>query len=105
MLYTVCGGVYLYHIWGCTGLPEIGNMGSTPIISTNGCDADRLIRDGFFGVLAPITDMMELDPKYCDVIVNRYINFKQSDDDVLLLRDGQTLPYKEIICREGDLKS
>ena len=37
--------------------PGVRHMGANPIISTIGCDADRLIRTGFFGVLAPITDI------------------------------------------------
>ena len=41
--------------------------------------------------------MMELDPKYCDVIAcKRYIEYKKSDADVFLLRDGQRLAYHEI---------
>lgn len=39
----------------------------------------------------------ELDPKYVDVIVQRYINFKGSDEDVFLIRDGQRIPYKDVI--------
>lgn len=38
----------------------------------------------------------ELDPKYVDVIIQRYINFKGSDEDVFLIRDGQKIPYKEM---------
>ena len=40
--------------------------------------------------------MMELDPKYVDVIVNRYISFKESDEDVFLIRDGTQIHYKEV---------
>ena len=40
--------------------------------------------------------MMELDEKYVDVIVNRYIKFKESDEDVILIRDGVQIPYKEV---------
>ena len=40
--------------------------------------------------------MMELDEKYIDVIVNRYINFKQSDEDVYLIRNGEKIPYSEV---------
>ena len=39
---------------------------------------------------------MELDPKYCDVIIKRFIKFKNSDEDVFLLRDGERLAYHEI---------
>ena len=41
--------------------------------------------------------MMELDEKYVDVIVNRYISFKESDEDVFLIRDGEKISYKDII--------
>lgn len=39
--------------------------------------------------------MMELDEHYCDVILQRYINFKGSDADVFLLKDGKKIPYSE----------
>lgn len=38
----------------------------------------------------------ELDPKYVDVIVQRYINLKGSNEDVFLIRDGQRIPYKDV---------
>lgn len=39
---------------------------------------------------------MELDPKYCDVIVKRFIEFRKSDEGVFLLRGGEKLAYNEI---------
>ncbi len=39
---------------------------------------------------------IELDEKYCDVIVNRYIEFKGSADDVTVLRDGTQMKYEEV---------
>ena len=40
----------------------------------------------------------EIDPHYCGVIINRYINFKQNNgEDVFLLQDDQKIPYKKII--------
>ena len=40
--------------------------------------------------------MMEIDEKYVDVIVNRYISFKESDEDVFLIREGTQIHYKEV---------
>ena len=40
--------------------------------------------------------MMELDCKYSDVIVNRYINLKGNASDVYLERDGTRKPYSEV---------
>jgi DNA modification methylase len=40
--------------------------------------------------------MVELDPKYVSVILQRYINFKGSDADVFLIKDGKKIPYTEI---------
>ena len=40
--------------------------------------------------------MCELDPYYCSVILQRYINFKGSDADVFLLKDGKKIPYSEV---------
>jgi DNA modification methylase len=39
---------------------------------------------------------MELDPKYCDVIVTRYIKFCETDSGVFLLRNGEKIPCNEI---------
>lgn len=38
----------------------------------------------------------ELDPKYCDVIVKRYINLKGSEDGVFVIREGERIPYSKI---------
>lgn len=40
--------------------------------------------------------MMELDPKYVDVIVNRYINKVGGSSEVYLLRDGKKLSYEDV---------
>ena len=40
--------------------------------------------------------MMELDPKYCDVIVNRYIEQVGSDQEVSVERDGHIIPYNKL---------
>ena len=40
--------------------------------------------------------MMELDAKYCDVIVRRYIEQAESDEGVFLIRNEQKVPYNEV---------
>lgn len=39
---------------------------------------------------------IELDEKYVDVIVKRYIEFVGSSDEVYLLRDGEKIEYKNV---------
>lgn len=38
----------------------------------------------------------ELDEKFVDVIVRRYVDFKENSDDVFLLRNGKKIPYGEV---------
>ncbi len=40
---------------------------------------------------------VELDEKYADVIVKRYIEYVGSDEDVFLIRDGGKTPYKGLM--------
>ena len=40
--------------------------------------------------------MAEIDPVYIQVILERYIKYKGTSDDVFLLKDGKRIPYKEI---------
>lgn len=40
--------------------------------------------------------LMELDPRFADVIVKRYLKFKKNCEDVYLIRDNQKIPLNEI---------
>lgn len=40
---------------------------------------------------------IELDEKFCDVIVKRYIEQVGSDDGVYVVRDGKKIPYSELV--------
>lgn len=45
-----------------------------------------------------ICRMMELDPKYCDVIAVRYANLNECNaDKISVIRNGKTIPYLELI--------
>lgn len=46
--------------------------------------------------LGRICCTIELDEKFCDVIVNRYIKQVDSADSVSVLRDGRTYSYEEV---------
>jgi DNA modification methylase len=39
---------------------------------------------------------VELDEKFCDVIVKRYIEQISGDEGVFLIRDGKQVPYSEV---------
>ena len=66
----------------CIVLDPFGGSGSTLIACEQ---TDRVCR------------MVELDEKYCDVIVRRAIGQWNSSDDVFLVRNGVRIPYKEIV--------
>lgn len=65
----------------CTVLDPFGGSGSTLIA----CEQTNRI-----------CYMMELDPKYCDVIVNRYIKQVDSDQDISVERDGHIISYSNL---------
>ena len=62
-------------------LDPFGGSGSTLIACEQ---TDRICR------------IIELDEKFCDVIVNRYIEQTDSTDGVSVLRDGRTYSYEEV---------
>lgn len=64
----------------CIVLDPFGGSGSTLIACQ---ETDRICRT------------IELDPKYSDVIVNRFIEFVGSSDNVSLIRDGKTYTFEE----------
>lgn len=67
--------------------------------STNSIVVDPFGGSGSTLIACEQTDRIcytiELDEKFCDVIVNRYIEQVGSDSDVSVLRNGVTLTYKE----------
>ena len=65
----------------CTVLDPFGGSGSTLIACEQ---TDR------------ICYMIELDEKFCDVIVKRYIEQVGSDKEVTVERDGQPLPFNQV---------
>lgn len=66
---------------GCSILDPFGGSGSTLIACEQ---TDR------------ICYTIELDEKFCDVIVNRFIELVGSSSDVFVERDGVSIPYSEI---------
>ena len=62
-------------------LDPFGGSGSTLIA------CEQLNRKAFIN---------ELDETYVDVIVKRYIDFKESNEDCYLIRDGVKTPLSEI---------
>ena len=43
-----------------------------------------------------ICNMMELDPKYCDVIVKRYIEQVETEENVFIIRDGEIIRFEDL---------
>ena len=71
----------------------------------NSCMSNCIVLDPFLGsgstlIACEETNRIcygiELDEKFADVIVKRYIEAKGGSDGVFLLRDGQKMPYAEV---------
>jgi len=41
--------------------------------------------------------MIEIEPIYCDVIINRYIKFKENANDVFLIDNNKKIPWNKIV--------
>ena len=52
-----------------------------------------------------ICHMIELDEKFCDVIVKRYIEQVGSSEKVSVIRDGLTYAYEKIAPASEDVPS
>lgn len=70
-------------------LDPFGGSGSTLIACEQ---ADRICRT------------IELDEKFCDVIVKRYIEQVGSSEAVILIRDGKTIPYSVFAEEENPIE-
>ena len=74
---------------------------------TNGIVLDPFLGSGSTLIACEETERIcrgiELDPKFVDVIVKRYIEFNDGNyEDVYVLRDGQKLSFEELSqCQEG----
>ena len=75
----------------------------------NSSRAGELVYDGFCGsgstmIAADQVDrrcyLIELEPKYCDATVKRYIRQAGNDKGVSVIRDGKEIKYSEIF--KGD---
>lgn len=71
----------------------------------NSCMSNCIVLDPFLGsgstlIACEETNRIcygiELDEKFADVIVNRYIEKMGGSDDVYLLREGKKIPYSEV---------
>lgn len=78
---------------------------------TNSSMSNTLVLDPFGGsgstlIACEQTDRscytVELDPKFCDVIVNRYIEQVGTSENVSVLRDGTESKYSEVIPNDGE---
>lgn len=68
--------------------------------------SNGLVLDGFLGSASTLIACEQLDrvcygiefePKFCDVAVKRYIQFKEGNaDDVYVIRKGKQIPYSEV---------
>lgn len=78
---------------------------------TNSTMSNAIVLDPFGGsgstlIACEQTDRIcytiELDEKFCDVIVNRYIEQVGTDTEIKVIRDGKTFSYQEVVNYEED---
>nr|DAD82388.1 MAG TPA: adenine specific DNA methyltransferase [Siphoviridae sp. ctF7F8] len=68
--------------------------------------SNGLVLDGFLGSASTLIACeqldricygVELEPKFVDVAVKRYAQFKNSSSDIYVVRDGKKIPYSELV--------
>lgn len=68
--------------------------------------SNGLVLDGFLGSASTLIACeqldricygVELEPKFVDVAVKRYAQFKNSSSDIYVVRDGKKIPYSEFV--------
>lgn len=68
--------------------------------------SNGLVLDGFLGSASTLIACeqldricygVELEPKFVDVAVKRYAQFKNSSSDIYVVRDGRKIPYSELV--------
>lgn len=78
---------------------------------TNSTMSNAIVLDPFGGsgstlIACEQTDRIcytiELDEKFCDVIVNRYLKQVGTDTEIKVIRDGKTFSYQEVVNYEED---
>ena len=78
----------------------------------NSCMSNCIVLDPFLGsgstlIACEETNRIcygiELDEKFADVIVKRYIEAKGDSDGVFLLRDGQKIPYANVVAAMAEV--
>lgn len=98
-------------IWNCdkpSRSEKHPTMKPVPLLAIpiqNSTQTNGLVLDPFGGSgstlicceqLGRVAFLIELDEKYVDVIVNRYIEAIGSSDGIFVERDGEALPYTEV---------
>ena len=78
----------------------------------NSCMSNCIVLDPFLGSGSTLIACeetgricygVELDEKFCDVIVKRYVEKTESDDQVSVLRDGEKIPYSQLSKDEEEI--
>ena len=78
----------------------------------NSCMSNCIVLDPFLGSGSTLIACeetgricygVELDEKFCDVIVKRYVEKTESGDQVFVLRDGDKIPYAQISRDEEEI--
>ena len=78
----------------------------------NSCMSNCIVLDPFLGSGSTLIACeetgricygVELDEKFCDVIVKRYVEKTESGDQISVLRDGEKIPYSQLPKDEEEI--
>src|SRR5574344_1487885 len=99
--------MYLTHLPSSSLMVSVLLSGFQSYLIKQCTQANGIVLDGFLGSASTLMACeqmdricygVELEPKFVDVAVKRYLEYKSNSSDVYVIRDGNKISYEDAIA-------